>query len=256
MIALFPTARVLKWLDTTRCAHVHNRFDAVCNLVNDHDEMVSLVAPEIGCGPFSVVLDESVAAEWHTNTPVTITDRTIHIGRTTITIDTTAIWNAKPDWPRLRTLNFAALPQPHHFSAEIDQKLTKLLASITANDPRPISMSTAWLAGRGAGLTPTGDDVLMGVLFALHVWRSDSALTQQIADVAAPRTTAVSANFLQAAAAGEAVAAWHDLVSAETNTKPAVVERILAVGATSGADAWSGFVQACTMFSQHTFETT
>lgn len=256
MIARFPTTRALKWLDTTHQARLLHRFDQTCNLMNERGEIISLVTQAVGQGPFAVVLDGAVSAEWHTATPITATSATIQIGRITITIDTSSIWNAKPDWSQLQSLNFAALPPPHHDDTAFAQKTADLLQAIITNNPITLLDSAEWLAGRGNGLTPTGDDMLIGVLFALHVWRPDSPLPNRIASIAVPRTTTLSANFLRAAAEGEAVSPWHGLVSAETAAKSAAVEHILATGATSGADAWSGFAQACTMFFQHTFGTT
>ncbi len=59
-----------------------------------------------------------------------------------------------------------------------------------------------------------------------------------ILKTAVPRTTTLSANFLRAAAAGEAVWQWHDLV----NGRSYAINQILAIGHTSGADAWAGFM--------------
>ena len=93
------------------------------------------------------------------------------------------------------------------------------------------------LAGLGPGLTPSGDDVLLGVMYALWVWRPDEPLIQTIGHAANPRTTTLSAAFLTAAMAGEATNHWHDLVMGG----PGAANRLLALGQTSGADAWAGF---------------
>ena len=255
MIARFPTTRTLNWLETTQQARVLHRFDHVCNIVNQRDEIMSLVTQEIGRGSFSVVIDGSISAEWRTATPIEVNNRSIQIGRNTISIDDSIIWNAKPDWSKLRSLDFTKLPESRFQTTAFQQKTIALVHAIITNNPITVQDSAEWLAGRGNGLTPTGDDILIGILFAMHVWQPRSTLTSSIADIARKRTTTLSANFLRAAAAGEAVEAWHGLVSAETTAQLNAVERILAIGATSGADAWSGFVQASALFPHtHTIQ--
>jgi hypothetical protein len=249
MFARFPTTRVLKWLETTQHARVLHRFEHVCNIVNQRDEIMSLVTREIGRGPFSIVIDGSISAEWRTATPIEVDNRSIQIGRNTLSIDDRIIWNAKPDWLKLRALDFTKLPEPRFQTTAFQQKTIELIHGIMNNDPETIQDSAEWLAGRGNGLTPTGDDILIGILYAMHVWQPQSTWTALIADIASKRTTMLSANFLRAAANGDAVESWHGLVSAETTAQPDAVERILAIGATSGADTWSGFVQACLLFS-------
>ncbi|MEJ2749006.1 MAG: DUF2877 domain-containing protein, partial [Anaerolineae bacterium] len=93
-------------------------------------------------------------------------------------------------------------------------------------------------AGRGGGLTPVGDDVLLGVLYGLWVWQPRRDWMEMMVETAVPRTTTLSANFLRAAAAGEAVWQWHELV----NGRAHAVTPILSIGHSSGSDAWAGFV--------------
>ena len=57
------------------------------------------------------------------------------------------------------------------------------------------------LAGLGDGLTPAGDDWLVGMM--LWAWLAHAAprrFCQVLSDAAVPRTTTLSAAFLQAAA--------------------------------------------------------
>jgi hypothetical protein len=76
------------------------------------------------------------------------------------------------------------------------------------------------------------------------------ALCQALAETAAPRTTALSAAFLRAAARGECHADWHTLLAAlsagpdaaETVNISMAVQHILSHGATSGADGLAGFL--------------
>lgn len=115
-----------------------------------------------------------------------------------------------------------------------------LLRAIIANDFFVVAAATSRLAGLGQGVTPTGDDILMGLIFALWIWHPKKAWIDLIVDTAVPRTTSLSAAFLRAAGAGEATMHWHDLV----NGLPDAPSNILDIGHSSGADAWAGFTLA------------
>ena len=107
------------------------------------------------------------------------------------------------------------------------------------------------LAGLGSGLTPSGDDFMIGALYALWATRKPAQiapLSEAILASAVPHTVPLSAAWLRAAARGEAGQLWHALV--ETLAAPsrqdelAVVARaIIRVGHTSGADALTGFIR-------------
>ena len=103
------------------------------------------------------------------------------------------------------------------------------------------------VVGLGLGLTPTGDDVLVGLLASLK--GRGSQHTSDLEDLMrgyADRTTDVSADLLRAAAAGYFPFALVDLA----NSKPdrgageieSLVRRICAIGATSGMDTLLGFM--------------
>ena len=108
----------------------------------------------------------------------------------------------------------------------------------------------ASLLGRGAGLTPDGDDVLAGALVAGHAtghpslprWRRETA-----AALATRRTTAVSVGMLHAALDGWATPELADAVEAlcRDDADPgAAVDRLLAVGHSSGRSLLDGVLHA------------
>jgi hypothetical protein len=114
-----------------------------------------------------------------------------------------------------------------------------------------LAPAAARLAGLGHGLTPAGDDFLMGAM--LRAWLAHpepGPLCRRLAAVAAPRTTTLSAALLQAAARGECSAAWHALLAALAAGDAAdagaalttATRRVLAHGGTSGGDTLAGFL--------------
>lgn len=243
MLADLITPRAVRWLQESGSARVLHAFPGVCNLVNARGVVLSFVAPRIGPGPFALVLAHEFAAQIDSHLPVSLDParRRLAVGPLAVDYGRARLWEPAPDWPRLRHAAGAAWPPPAELPPALDTGLWQTLDGIARGDWPACQIGVVALAGRGAGLTPAGDDVLTGVLFALHVWGLPEEWARRISAMAATRTTTLSANFLRAAAAGEATWPWHELAAG----RPRAVDHILAVGHTSGADAWAGFVRAC-----------
>jgi hypothetical protein len=154
--------------------------------------------------------------------------------------------------------------------------LHALHAALQAGDPAAASAALVGLLGLGPGLTPSGDDVVCGVLAGLGWAKNtptineygainraatshrarESALTKptvaglaQMVNEAAPtRTNRISAALLRHAATGLLYAPALDLGAALLAGDPAAVSdparRLLAIGHTSGGDLAVGILFA------------
>lgn len=125
------------------------------------------------------------------------------------------------------------------------QRLPALALSLAGHPaPVPIDAPVTDLVGLGPGLTPAGDDVLAGMLVALHHADARRRLAAQILPLAAQRTTALSTTLLNHAAEGYTLPALIDLADSVAGHAPAgalpdVVARLMEVGHSSGtAMAW------------------
>jgi hypothetical protein len=121
------------------------------------------------------------------------------------------------------------------------------LRSGWVGDRAQLRRGGAGLAGLGGGLTPAGDDFLAGaMLWAWLAHPTPDRLCHTLVEVAAPRTTILSAAFLKAAARGECSASWHALFKWLSEGREAqiaaAVQEVLSHGATSGADGLAGFL--------------
>lgn len=135
------------------------------------------------------------------------------------------------------------------------QAIEHLLHGLCEPNVQDIADGAQLLAGLGPGLTPAGDDFLVGLLTAFYAlgphcapahWPAWQAYTHIIAHTARPYTTQLSATWLTHAGDGAFGEAWHNLIHAINANQPqaiiACTDRILKTGATSGADALSGFL--------------
>jgi Protein of unknown function (DUF2877) len=123
--------------------------------------------------------------------------------------------------------------------------MAELVVALETGDPSLAAEVAARLIGLGPGLTPSGDDVLVGIEAALHALARPSAgfLASAMIDVE-ERTTALAATLLRHAAAGEFAERLHILLAAllgsDDETIPAAIHRAAAWGATSGSDCLLG----------------
>jgi hypothetical protein len=207
----------------------------------------------------------------------------LRLGPLNVRWDSASLWDPRPDWARIRQRRLvwqgqltglverlrtespgglAALlggtsARAENGSRLLDQLVAaarvpalQVLTGLESSDTNNLAIEGARaLAGLGGGLTPSGDDFLIGVMHALWATLQDpeaKASTARLAAVAAPRTTPLSAAWLQAAADGEAAGHWHALLMALADGHQSEVDRscrrLLSVGHSSGADALTGFV--------------
>jgi hypothetical protein len=260
--ALSLTLKTNEWLANTRHPRVLHIFDHACNLINEHREILSVVTPKIGNGPFNLVVEVDFLFGEHVDieSTVSVSSKQLTLGNLTIPIAKTKLWNPRPNWEGL-----------HEKTNEILDQLTSLpvadspissfpasnpLGSALANADLPSSLVAArQLAGLGPGLTPSGDDLLMGALYAAWIIHPPDVATfmaKEIANTAAPLTTSLSAAWLKSAGRGEAGILWHqffDTLIASTDLSLAI-NNLLSVGETSGADALAGFFGVMTAYKE------
>ena len=267
-------------------------FEWACDLVTHDGEVVGLVSPQIGDGPLNIVVDGAAGlfAGVGAGMPVALElepeKERLWVGGLGVNLGEATVWEPRPDWEALRArratsapclpllqtickrhaltgsllaLLGAALPPPDGAPARAilstAQEAAEALREGWGGDQERLQEGAAGLAGLGGGLTPAGDDFLAGaMLWAWLVHPTPRSLCRALVEVTAPRTTTLSAAFLQVAARGECNASWHTLLAAlsegpseepkeEKETKiTAAVQVILSHGATSGADSLAGFL--------------
>ncbi|MGH2582938.1 MAG: DUF2877 domain-containing protein [Anaerolineales bacterium] len=275
--SISPAAR--KWLTETEKAYILQSFRSVINCVNQEGNVLSATGRLIGNGPFSVVIEDEIFPETVSgDSLIEITEEGIWIDDLFIDASAAETWEAHPNWSEIQethaSLNTsvnaliplllrhaladsfarlviepdAEIPLPARVLAMAKQNIPKLFDGIKNKDVFLITQASQKLAGLGPGLTPAGDDLLLGVIYGMWTLFSEeesSELAGLIAENASPRTHALSAAWLKAGANGEAAETWHALfdalVKGDAGKFEQAVLRILPSGHTSGADALGGF---------------
>ena len=260
-------------------ARVLARFRHACDLLTPGGDLVALVSPEVGDGPFNIVVDApfqdiepDVLAVWD--------GQVMQIGRLKLSLRGATVWEPCPDWemlsarrspiverlPRLWRIAQRYAPQeslldlaagwragrpapakmtPALVLSNTVQRAARALAAGWGGDPVQLTRGAAQLAGLGGGLTPAGDDFLTGLMLWAWLAHPDPrSFCCSLAETAAPRTTTLSAAWLWAAAGGQCSACWHQLLTvlAEGAELGPAARQVLSHGATSGADTLAGFL--------------
>lgn len=261
--ALSLAPDVNDWLVNSRHPRILHIFERACNLINERREVLSIVAPQIGNGPFNLVIEDSVFFSEHLDlqSPISNSDVQLRLGDLTINTAGAKLWSPRPDWEGLHAVRTHILKQLTQFS---NSPISNLLYSLAIADLPSSLTATQKLAGLGAGLTPSGDDFIIGAIYAawiIHPPEIARVLALEITQTAAPLTTSLSAAWLKSAGRGEAGTLWHEFFDALISVSRIVadpdggrasptyrtavqksVDKILAVGETSGVDALSGFI--------------
>jgi len=284
-VSPFPSLRALSVsrpvhtaLGQPRVGQVLATFDRSSYLDMD-GQIVALVTPVLLNGPLNIVVDaqtfhDRVAA----GDTATSTDRVLRAGGLEIELAGAIVWDAAlPPWPgeqisrlrhnlvTLRGVLEAEAPEGglaraatgHLATTALETRaapaLRDLARGLQRSEALLVSRAAGTLAGLGPGLTPSGDDVLVGCLLTLALYPDTADLMRQaIVSGVRDRTTRVSMAYLEAAARGEASEAWHRLVDAVAEDDPdriaAAARGVMAFGETSGSDMLAGLVLAVNAF--------
>ncbi|RKS87466.1 uncharacterized protein DUF2877 [Orbus hercynius] len=249
-------------IGTLHCLSIHDR---VINLVNDKQQLVTLHCHHNDISPMGYVLKqrdfahvkEQLAA--NASLPMRQKANGIEINQRLISNDTRKL-NLMIHKKFISSFTFIDQLM-HQFEHQtglfgplksirqntLPPELNKLIEQILLLlDDEPYDLS--FLIGLGPGLTPTGDDIITGILLIIQADPFCSRLLNPVPHtlnlpLLDPQTTRVSANFLAYAAQGIFSANLLNVIHLIGNKRTinlTSVKRLLNYGHTSGADILLG----------------
>ncbi|HMN27544.1 MAG TPA: DUF2877 domain-containing protein, partial [Caldilineaceae bacterium] len=246
----------------------------VCNLLSSTGQIVALVTPSHDHGPFHIVAPDPALDVMAIGDVAQLDDDRLVLPAGTLDLRAATSWSPRlPEpghlWldralPWLSALARSVVsplwPSPDQPLSPLQQQAVPAIAALAVGQRSGelplIASSAGKLAGLGPGLTPAGDDLLVGWLAGLYlqgacegVAGGNESIGALVAATATARTTRLSTAWLHHAARGEFGAPWHDWATALEQGDGAAImttgQRILGRGATSGHDAMLGFLLAC-----------
>jgi hypothetical protein len=227
------------------------------HLLLDERRVTSIVTGEGMASPLAVVMPGAFAPARRI-TSALVSAEGILLGEALVTWTGAKPWDPRPAWPRNAVERAAAVARARRVFGANEMDRGSGLVNVAALEDvawkltaEALPVSRDWasaLVGRGPGLTPAGDDALVGAQHAL--WLSfpeelAAARSRRITEAANGRTMSLAFLWLEAAANGEAIAPMHALVSALVSGTDLSASNALAsvrsLGASSGRAMLAGF---------------
>lgn len=258
---------------------VHSIFDRTFNIQSeDRGELFTIANESLDNGPNTLVTEFTHFSEMD----IAIDDRVYAMNNTLcilnkikIKLDDAKKWNSVlPPYPAneqqlRRNLNAARLfidhygknggmKRSHTDGSSFDQEVTRLLAersrlllqAISRGSMQQAEREAAGLVGLGFGLTPSGDDFLVGLFVVFNLPMSPlyhcRSFCMQVAAQSIGRTNEISYITLKKAATGQAreslIRLLRDLTVGSEESMRASLGSVLNIGSTSGTDIAIGIV--------------
>ena len=232
------TRRAAARLSGAATGRVHSVYSGTINLEMTSGDFVTLHGPGPLRAPFAAACDRLPGTAWR-GAQVRHGAEGLAVGPWLLRFDAARV-TAAPSRPESdgRTV-LARLPVVEATIPRLAEGATALGRAIRLADPEALAVAGRALIGLGPGLTPSGDDCLVGALAALWChgdgWGERlSRLGPSLATAARTATTRVAAEFVACAANAEfSEPLWRAVATGDAAD-------LLAFGATSGRDTVFG----------------
>ena len=222
---------------------VEGVFDGGFYVSGSPQTVFAVLGPQSWAGPLHLVAEELPLLPARHDS-VTVAGAVLAAGRIRLRVDPSRRW--EPRLPARLSVPPAAW---HGLVDRVDPDLAPIWGAVTGYVRRgDLAAAFRLLQGRGAGLTPSGDDVLAGILLVGAINPGCRPALDRLARSA--RTTALSCAYLRWAAAGQSIQPAHALLDAaaagDRGRMARAARSLAAVGATSGRALVAGVALAAT----------
>ena len=223
--------------------------------------------PDCGHTPTSLVVAGARRDEWGAVRGDVVTGKLgyLRFGSTLLDARQARVWQPRRAIRRVaappaETLRAVIQEIPGDATARLHHACRRLVTALAADDAASVKAGMRALVGNGPGLTPSGDDALVGLFAVLHrvgpteLCSDALRLLAECVDTLLSRTTSIGAHYLHLAVNGHFGEHLTDLVDAlgsGNNIGSQQVARVRATGATSGADALVGVVAGLHFLSEN-----
>jgi hypothetical protein len=238
---------------------VHSVFDRVVNIADARGRLVSLAVRSLDNAPNTLLIDAAGIDRRALRSGMAARARggilAIDEARFAVRFERAAPWHAQlPEYPaddtQLRANLFAVRGHPEGDCPPLLEPLSRAMGhALHHDDVAAVRVHGRALLGLGPGLTPSGDDFLVGLFAVLNLANSPChglrhACHDILADVDA-HTNAISIAALQEAARGRVREAIQELLLEMILGRARLhdaLARVLGIGATSGRDIVAGIM--------------
>ncbi|WP_316568818.1 DUF2877 domain-containing protein [Neobacillus sp. YIM B06451] len=259
--------------DSNFSGFIHSTFHRTANIkCYENDELYTIACNQIDNGPNTLVIEEERLddIDLAINAPVFAENARLTVGnQLVISIEKASLWESKlPDFPAnleifynnlskmkeyidlhgkgggVKKRTQAQSPFEAELSKMLEERIFILCEAILKKDISKATASAIRLIGLGSGLTPSGDDFLVGLFTVLNIPNSPifeyRRLADQVVRDATSLTNDISFMALKKASKGHVRESMNHLVkSIFTGGDEEFIlslNKVLSIGSTSGTD--------------------
>ncbi|UTB77430.1 hypothetical protein A2I62_02110 [Staphylococcus carnosus] len=244
-------ADAFEFLKQTTELTVHSIFKKGFNLVDANEELIFVGTTENGMFPFGIILDDmtknKIISQIEVGQSIKVTPMTLQFTQNLQLNWKEDVYNLISKSEGIDIVQLRENVESYAFDEyqKGDFKsdtMQKLIASLKDTDA-DVEQQLRYLIGRGQGLTPSGDDMLVGMLFihSIHPYIAKIHLEKIKQLINEPLTTLVSQTFLKYAVNDQFSSKLLDL---KDNPSKERIAELLKVGSSSGKDTLYGIYTA------------
>ncbi|MHC0038447.1 oxamate carbamoyltransferase subunit AllH family protein [Pseudoneobacillus sp. C159] len=259
--------------DSSFSGYIHSTFNRTINLqCFENDELYTIACNQIDNGPNTLVIERERFGdiELAVNTSVITENQKLYIGnQMVISVEKAELWESKlpkyPTNPEIFYKNISKMkeyinlhgkdggikktlkpqsPFDTEMSKIIEERISMLHEALLNKEISDASKSAIRLIGLGPGLTPSGDDYLVGLFTILNISNSPLFCYRTLADLvvheARTLTNDISYMALKKASVGQTRESIIHLVKSIFTGKDEEfilsLNKVLTIGSTSGTD--------------------
>lgn len=246
----------------TWCGRVHSVFRNSVNLCGPGDTLLCVHRFSFGLLPGSYLVPGLDTGGLHPGDPVQGWAAGLRLGGLTLSlapdvqqVDTRiprsgrpvdpAAWAAQRRALCLRRAGQASDGLTEALYRRLGRELAELRKAVENRNRTELQRRCEAMVGLGQGLTPSGDDMLLGVLSALHMYRPEPAgLLAEALEPLLSRTNDISRSYLRQALEGRAATPVLQTLEGLASGDMRGAGLLLDVGHSSGGDILEGILSA------------
>ncbi|MFD1065052.1 DUF2877 domain-containing protein [Oceanobacillus locisalsi] len=230
---------------------VHSIFEKGLNIVDDNGELIFLGTNENGTFPFGILLNpqtkQTVKASIEIGDTFIVHNKHLSHNRFDITFHHTKVLPLHTDFESANINKLKENMQQISFESyentDFELKYASALIQKLKDSSEKLEDDFRYFIGRGQGLTPTGDDILVGILYGhfINPFIAPNHLETLEKLLKEPLTTIVSQRFLTCAIEGLFSS---KITNLQYDASLESLNSLIEVGSSSGKDTLYGICMA------------
>ena len=234
----------LSLLKTNKAMRVHSIFNNGFNIVNDKNDLIFIGTDKNGYFPFGITINKYtmhyIKETLHVGDVLKTDAKSLNHNDFMLTNRNAEVFLYskvnKNNTDKIKSVVSGYDFCDYNSSDFSEERLNRILTDLADSDA---DFPLAYLVGRGQGLTPSGDDIITGILYinCLEPFIAEKHLNSLLSYIGESVTTIVSENFIRLALEGIFSRRITDI--GETSDKE-TVDALLELGSSSGRDTLYG----------------